>query len=125
MAEGSVSSVQDELGSQMKEQLLRLARKRGVSVTLPAPKPGQICVQPATFSSVTGEATCVAFIPATAAPEEELRIIARKIAYVIARSEELREGLPTSSLAEEEAEVAAEEILDRLRAFAERRSIKS
>jgi len=125
MAEGSVSSVQDELGSQMKEQLLRLARKRGVSVTLPAPKPGQICVQPATFSSVTGEAACIAVIPVKATPEEELRIIARKVAYVIARSEELRHGIPDSSLAEEEAEEAADRILDELRAVAERRSNKS
>jgi len=86
MTEGPVPSGQDELGSRTKEHLLRLAKKCGVSVTLPAARPGQVCALPVTFSSEDGNAVCVALIPAKTTPEEELRIIARNVAYVIARA---------------------------------------
>jgi len=125
MAEGSVPSLQDELGLRMKEQLLRLAKKRGVSVTLPTSKPGQVCVQPAVFSSDTCEATCIAIIPARATPQDELRIMARKIAYVIARSENVKRGIQESLEAEDEAEAEAEEMLVHLQAIAVRRSGRS
>ena len=125
MTEGSVPSVQDELGLRMKEQLLRLAKKRGVSVTLPTSKPGQVCVRPAVFSSDTGDAICIALIPASAAPLEELRIMARKIAYVIARSENVKRGIQESLEAEDEAEAEAEEMLAHLQAVAIRRSGRS
>jgi len=125
MAEGSVPSLQDELGLRMKEQLLRLAKKRGVSVTLPTSKPGQVCARPAVFSSDTCEATCIALIPAKATPEEELRIMARKIAYVIARSDNTKRGIQESLEAEDEAEAEAEEMLAHLQAVAIRRSGRS
>ena len=111
MAEGSVTGRSSQLGPNIKEQLLRLAKKRGVNIVLSSPGVGQLGAQPVRFSSVNGEASCIAIIPAKATPEEELRIWAREIAYVIARVEESKD-ISAVSVTEEEQETAAERILE-------------
>ncbi len=111
MADGSAPGLSRELGLQIKEQLMRLAKKRGVKVVLSSPRIGQLGAQQIRFSSVTGDASCVALIPAKATPEEELRIWAREIAYVIARVEDGKD-ISKAPLSEEDPEIAAERILE-------------
>lgn len=122
MQEGSSPGDSDALGPKVKEHLLRLARRHGVKVSLPSAEPGQFCAQPVTFSSSDGEAVCIALIPAKATPEEELRIIAREVAYVIARDRRAAGRRRRGLIPEEEADLEAQRLLDRLREIASKRS---
>ena len=105
----------------MKEYLLRLAKKHGVTVTLPVIRPGQLGAQPVTFSSNSGEVACIALIPANATPEDELLIIAREVAYVIARDERRRGGGEKTTPLDDEAEEVVGRILAEVGKIADKR----